>query len=541
MKTNLRMMFSVIAGMLAIVLSAGPGTAAYVTNGGFESDKTGWAQWQPEPEVVATVLSNAGQAREGSKFMEVAFSNTATYVTLVQDVDIAASGLAGLSNGAPLKYSAWYRADVAGNETARLAAVYDPDGAAHGWTDNGGAAGDQPAWTQQSLNMILDNAASVLRLLLNVNETTLAGAAGKVWWDDVKIELDPSYNYLSNPSFEDDKTGWGQWEPEPIVVVSIVEDAGQAHHGSKLAKMDYLGTALYVTMVNDVSVSGSGLAGLPNNSPLKFTAWYKANVAGPDNIRLAAVYDPDTNPHGWADNGGVAGNQPVWTQQSHSLALDNTATNLRVLLNVSETTVSGDGTVWWDDAKIQVNTERTYLTNGSFENGKLGWQQWSPEPDVVVTVLEDPVGAKDGDKYARGAFAGTTPFATLNQDINMSSAGLVELATGTPLYLTAWYKADVASNEVGRLIHFYDVASNPRGFGNAGMAGDVGAWQQQVLPFFMDSTAQDLRILLNVDETTLTADGTVWWDDVELSLTDPNITTPTPTPPPSAIRNWTLY
>ncbi len=98
----------------------------------------------------------------------------------------------------------------------------------------------------------------------------------------------------------------------------------------------------------------------------------------------------------------------------------------------------------------------------------------------------------------------------------------------------------VASNEVGRLIHFYDVASNPRGFGNAGMAGDVGAWQQQVLPFFMDSTAQDLRILLNVDETTLTADCTVWWDDVELSLTDPNITTPTPTPPPSAIRNWTL-
>ncbi len=508
----------------------------YLSNGGFESDKTGWAQWELEPNVVISIVNNPASAKEGSKFAQVDFSGSATYVTFNNDINLAASGLSSLANSAPLKFSAWYRANVAGSESGRLATVYDPDGAAHGWSDNGGLAGNQATWVEQSHGLALDSAASVLRVLLNVNESTLAGQPGTVYWDDAKLQIDTSYNYIPNGSFEDDKTSWGQWEPEPIVFITVINEPANAHQGSKFIQMDFAGNALFVTYNNAISIENSGLLALGNGAPLKFSAWYRADVNGPDAVRLATHFrNSDGSEYGWTDNGGIAGDQATWAQQTHTLSLDTSPETLVVLLNVNPSTISGNGTVWWDDARLELNTDKTYITNGGFELGKMGWAQWEPEPKVVVTILDDAAGAKEGSKYAQVHFKGDTTFATWNQDINMAAAGLISLATGTPLYLSAWYRSDVLGDEVGRLYHFYDVNSNPRGFGNEGFAGDRASWSLQVLPFTMDSTASDLRVLLNVDETTITGDGTVWWDDVRLSLTPPE------EEPVSTNRNWTLY
>ena len=162
------------------------GGGSFMTNGGFETGLTGWAQW---PIAGMTIGTTANSPYEGSNCLQTDYDNTITGGTTNQD--LANIDTWGLSAGDMLRYSAWVKTGtgVGSTNTDSLIKCFGTNGTPDGatWGVLASAGGVRSSWTQLTGDFkYLGGSYNWLRLYLNVD----LGAVGPatVYWDDAKLE-----------------------------------------------------------------------------------------------------------------------------------------------------------------------------------------------------------------------------------------------------------------------------------------------------------------------------------------------------------------
>ena len=167
----------------------------------------------------------------------------------------------------------------------------------------------------------------------------------------------PLGNLLANPGFEDGTTNWVQWELSPKVAVTGVNDASQAHAGARCVRVDFTPEASIVSLIQELADPAA--LGVSDGTLLRLSAWHRSSLPRPaSKIRLAKVYINNSGGVSvptWITSPGIAGNRDTWTSQTLEFQhqVDPQMPGLRVLLNADDA-APGPGTVWWDDARLEV-------------------------------------------------------------------------------------------------------------------------------------------------------------------------------------------
>lgn len=335
-------------------------------------------------------------------------------------------------------------------------------------------------------------------------------------------------NGLTNGNFE---AGTANWFSFPASVVPTVETTG-AQEGSQCGKVVYpggtSGAFLQQKIWGAMNIKGK---------TLRLSGWVKTSfgAGGTPSVSLGKAVKVANV---WEDLTTMdvrAGEQASWTHLQGTFTLlsgptvDPGTTNNTDFLSprfyADTTGVTGDSTVWWDDAMlVEVTADPSnVLNNGGFELGLDGtWIQLGGTMSIAAT------GAKEGSQCLQV----DVPAGAWGNIVDTYTGPLI--VTGKKLLLSAWVKTNfgAGSNPATYLrAHEYDTDGGNLSYGanDSIVTGPIAAWTQLKVAYTSKGNgalpgAGYTYIGLVNDCSGLTGASQIFWDDVRLEeIEDTNI------------------
>lgn len=237
-------------------------------------------------------------------------------------------------------------------------------------------------------------------------------------------------NLVTDGGFETGAAGWNNWGGNGTLSASTL----QAHAGTQsLQSTGRSGTGGYAAY-NLTSV-------VQRNTTYAVTAWALHTGAANDTVRLAAKVEctPATAPSGhntypWLqNNSAVAPN--TWTQLSGNLVIpDCDIVDVAIYFEGTATGVD----VYLDDVSVTPPADANLVTDGGFETGIAGWDNWG-NGDLSASTAQAHDGAQSLLSINR---SGTGGFAAYNLTSVVSA--------GNSYAVSAWVYVDGTTARLAR-------------------------------------------------------------------------------------------
>jgi parallel beta-helix repeat protein len=219
--------------------------ADFVTNGGFETDLTGWNTSGSDPGMV---LDRVAGGHSGASAARATNTTVANGSCTLND---APNFVTKTTSGGSYTAAMWVRADADG-ATLRLR-IREYDGTALVQTATQ-YVGLTTSW--QQVSVVLHAPAAAGTSTLDLNASVVGAAPGTCFYaDDVSLQFGPEIpppppdpNLVGNPGFELNLTGWSTGGSGAGVSLSRVTGG---HSGSWSAKVANTSTAASTCVLND--------------------------------------------------------------------------------------------------------------------------------------------------------------------------------------------------------------------------------------------------------------------------------------------------